>query len=680
MSSSRGSRRQQRGGGTTTTTRPDPRVIVPSVSAAAHCAQSCLRFWNLLLQDAASVNPFGLSTEGYDRAEEDDEEEAHQFVHDEDHDPLSFPLQAVDEDDDHDEKQGGSDEENLALYSNGYPIPRPESYMKPRTIHWWNHHVCFAREDDPSFIAIFRLPVGFLTTICDLCQDDMRQGEIPPSLRHVEGRIMSVERQVAIAVMRLTTGSTFKTVSELLGCGRSTVVKIVNKFVSSVRQRAGHYLQWPSTPEQSTRVKDGFFSRYGLANCCGILDTTHIIMDLPSGEPADIWLDRNHTFSMALQAVVDTELRFLDVCVGYPGSLSDAKCLRESAFYKKCTSGQRLNGEHMQAGRFRIAEYVVADLEYPLLPWLMRPFKENELTTQRTLYNDTLSLTRIAMARTFGRLKGAFRIFHGTVKQPNLERMPKMIHACCIMHNMCIEAGGVEGVYLPEPETVLLVDMALLDGEDAEESDDAFQAREVLCTHLSSLPGFQESQGTPPNEMSIHRNLQDYMSPDFTHLWHLADYTHAASADFTHIAFDREDTCCIRQTAFFLSYELAENESDCFGRRRRREWLTRGWLRHVMTSIGSKQVVEEPLLGSKGYLRLKHDQLLNRCRKFCMTLIFSLPFNGGLRFGSSSRPSEPPLVAYVRVLEVISWGSPSRPCLSHVYGSWAFMCWVGQVC
>ncbi|MCO5553926.1 hypothetical protein L7F22_007452 [Adiantum nelumboides] len=510
MSSSRGSRRQQRGGGGTaaaataaaTTTAaistPDPRVIIPSVSAAAHCAQSCLRFWNLLLQDAASVNPFGLSTEGYDRVEADDDEEAQQFGHDEDNDPLSASLQAVDEADDHDEKQKDvREEDSLALFSNGYPIPRPEFYMKPRTIHWWNHHVCFAREDDPSFSEIFRLPVGFLTTICDLCQDDMRQGEIPPSLRHVEGRIMSVERQVAIAVMRLTTGNTFKNVSEILGCGRSTVVKIVNKFVSSVRQRAGHYLQWPSTPEQSARIKEGFFNKHGLANCCGTLDTTHIIMDLPSGEPADIWLDRNHTFSMALQAVVDTELRFLDVCVGYPGSLSDAKCLRASAFYKKCTSGQRLNGYLMQAGSYTIGEYVVADLEYPLLPWLMRPYKENELTAERAFYNNILSSTRITMARAFGRLKGTFKIFHGTVKQPNLERMPKMIHACCIMHNMCIEAGGVEGVYLPEPETVLHVDMDLLEGEDAEESGDAFEAREFLCAYLNSSPGFQES----PKEM-----------------------------------------------------------------------------------------------------------------------------------------------------------------------------------
>ncbi|KAH6554676.1 hypothetical protein KP509_1Z316000 [Ceratopteris richardii] len=212
----KGSRRHQRLGATVAANAAsaaaspsDPRVIIPSVSAAAHCAQSCLRFWNLLLQDAASVNPFGLSTDNTDRAGCEYGEDSHPSALDthKDSDTLSFPSHP-DEEDCVENQQGNDDEDKkLASCTNGCPVPRPESYMKPRTIHWWNHFVGFAREDDTHFCEIFRLPVGFLTTVCDLCREDMRQGDIPPSLRHVEGRIMSVERQVAIAVMRLSTGN-----------------------------------------------------------------------------------------------------------------------------------------------------------------------------------------------------------------------------------------------------------------------------------------------------------------------------------------------------------------------------------------------------------------------------------------------------------------------------------------
>ncbi|MCO5577680.1 hypothetical protein L7F22_031512 [Adiantum nelumboides] len=460
----------------------DRSSIGPSLYAAAHCAQSCIRFWNLLLQDTASVNPFGFSIDGYDPA--DDEEE------DEEDDVFMYASPDHGVPQDHAVEDPPVEEEVGALISNPFHAmltnPRPESYMKPRTVHWWNHHVGFAREDDPDYTDVFRLPVGFLTTICGLCKDDMQQGEIPVSLRCVEGRIFSVERQVAIAVMRLATGSTLKFISQLLGCGLSTVVKVVHKFITSVRQHASSFLQWPMTAESLARVKDGFFEKHRLPNCCGAIDATHVLMELPSGEPADVWMNSSHSFSMMLQAVVDTDLKFLDVCVGYPGSLSNANCLQESSFYSKCCNGQRLSGLPIQIGDSFIGEYVVGDSEYPLLPWLMTPYSQSELirVPTRVMFNDRLHFTRVDVARAFGRLKGTWRILQSTMKQPNLERVPKLIHACCILHNMCVDAGGVEGIHFPEADAITQYDPDDLDVMDDAYSYEANEARENLCRTL----------------------------------------------------------------------------------------------------------------------------------------------------------------------------------------------------
>lgn len=360
------------------------------------------------------------------------------------------------------------------------------AYMRPRSLHWWNHFVGFAKEDDPRYADVFRLPVGLFTNVCSIAREDMQQGDIPMSLRNVEGRLFSVEKQVAIAVMRLTTGNTITSIAQVFGCGRSTVIKIVYKFIGSIRRRCSSMLKWPSNAEKLADVKDGFFRKHGLVNCCGAIDATHVAMELPAGESSDVWVDRNHNFSMVLQAIVDTNLRFLDVCIGYPGSYNDAKCLRESAFHRRCCSGQRLNGEPVQVGEARLREYIVGDWEYPLLQWLMTPYKQR-LTPSRIVYNNKLSATRIVVARAFGRLKGTWRILHGTVRQPNIERLPKMIHACCILHNMCIEAGGVEGVHFPEPEGVFENDMEGLAGLEDEESDEAKHAREELCSYMNTL-------------------------------------------------------------------------------------------------------------------------------------------------------------------------------------------------
>lgn len=435
----------------------DDRPLLSSVSAAALCAHSCLRFCNsLLLPDASSSSSLSSSD-------------------------LSADLQNPQRQDFDDAEWSAMMDAALSRSLQG------ESYMRPRSLHWWNHYVGFAQEDDPRYADVFRLPVGFFTTVCSLAREDMQQGDIPLSLRNIEGRLISVEKQVAIAVMRLTSGSTIKSISQLLGCGKSTVVKIVNKFVGSIRQRASNFLQWPANAEKLTEVKDGFYRKHGLVNCCGAIDATHVRMELPAGESSDVWVDRNHNFSMILQAIVDTELRFLDVCIGYPGSLSHARCLRESAFYRRCCNGQRLNGDSVQVGETHFREYIVGDWKYPLLRWLMKTYRQTELTPPRVVYNEKMAATRIVVARAFGRLKGTWRILQGTLLRPNIERLPKMIHACCILHNMCIDAGGVEGVHFPEPELVSESDAVGLEGHDDDDSDEAKRARDDLCMYMNSL-------------------------------------------------------------------------------------------------------------------------------------------------------------------------------------------------
>ena len=53
------------------------------------------------------------------------------------------------------------------------------------------------------------------------------------------------------------------------------------------------------------------------------------------------------------------------------------------------------------------------------------------------LFNETLSGARSVIERAFGLLKGRFRRLK-SLDMSNVERIPHVILACCVLHNICL--------------------------------------------------------------------------------------------------------------------------------------------------------------------------------------------------------------------------------------------------
>ncbi|KAI5054254.1 hypothetical protein GOP47_0030853 [Adiantum capillus-veneris] len=84
-------------------------------------------------------------------------------------------------------------------------------------------------------------------------------------------------------------------------------------------------------------------------------------------------------------------------------------------------------------------KYIVGDGGYVFLPWLMIPFQHLELVSQRHRnYNFMKSSTRIVVERDFSCLKCTWQILKGTIRSPDIQKLPNVILACCILHNMLV--------------------------------------------------------------------------------------------------------------------------------------------------------------------------------------------------------------------------------------------------
>ncbi|KAK9160962.1 hypothetical protein Syun_007303 [Stephania yunnanensis] len=318
---------------------------------------------------------------------------------------------------------------------------------KPLESDWWdsfwqkNSSTCGSAVNDQveGFKYFFRASRSTFDYICSLVREDL-VSRPPSGLINIEGRLLSVEKQVAIAMRRLASGESQVSVGRAFGVGQSTVSQVTWRFIEAIEERAKHHLKWPNS-NRTEEIKSNFKKTFGLLNCCGAIGATHILMTLPAVETSDDWCDQEKNYSMFLQGVVDDEMRFLDIVTGWPGGMTISRLLKCSGFYKLCESGARLNGSSEIFNGAEIREYIVGDTEYPRLPWLITPYANKNLSSAMAGFNEMQKNARSLAGKAFSQLKGAWRILHKVMWRPDKRKLPSIILVCCLLHNIIIDKG-----------------------------------------------------------------------------------------------------------------------------------------------------------------------------------------------------------------------------------------------
>ena len=232
-------------------------------------------------------------------------------------------------------------------------------------------------------------------------------------------------------------------------------------------------------------VVDGFKNTHGFPQCAGVIDGTHIPIISPYECPADYY-NRKGYHSVIMQGTVDHQGLFIDVYIGWPGRVHDARVFANSSLYQRGQNKGLLPDWTEQIAGRTIPLILLGDPAYPLLPWLMKAFPDNgNLTQQQKTFNYRLSKARVVVEHAYGRLKGRWRCLLKRLDVSVCD-VPELVTACCILHNVCEVHGeafneewmdGVErqidGCTSGSPTTTL-----------AQES--AVNIRKAFMTHFSS--------------------------------------------------------------------------------------------------------------------------------------------------------------------------------------------------
>lgn len=217
-----------------------------------------------------------------------------------------------------------------------------------------------------------------------------------------------VEVRIAVTIWRLATNVEYRTIAGLFGLGRSTVGEIVLDTCEVITRILTH--KYVHVPQGTSlrEILDGFEAR-GFPQTVGAIDGTHIPIQRPQHSAADYY-NRKGFHSILMQGLVDFRGLFMDVNIGWPGKVHDARVFANSSCYKKASNDTLFPDWKRTIGNVNIPLLILGDPAYPLLPWLMKPYLENSHTTpQEQNFNYRQSRARMVVENAFGRLKGRWR-------------------------------------------------------------------------------------------------------------------------------------------------------------------------------------------------------------------------------------------------------------------------------
>ncbi|XP_025267615.1 protein ALP1-like [Camponotus floridanus] len=166
----------------------------------------------------------------------------------------------------------------------------------------------------------------------------------------------------------------------------------------------------------------------------GAIDGTHIAIKAPQHNFVDYY-NRNNYHSVILQAVCNDRKEFIDVFAGIVGRVHDARVFRQSPLFALLTGNDPPIHEN---------QHLLGDNAYPLLPFLMKPYRDNgHLTPEKTRFNTILSSVRCIIEQSFGLLKGKWRRLK-FLDMSRIDLIPTVIVAACVLHNFIIKNEGLE--------------------------------------------------------------------------------------------------------------------------------------------------------------------------------------------------------------------------------------------
>uniref|UniRef100_M8BN03 Putative disease resistance protein RGA3 n=1 Tax=Aegilops tauschii TaxID=37682 RepID=M8BN03_AEGTA len=356
--------------------------------------------------------------------------------------------------------------------------------------------------DAQGFESVYKMRRNTFGYVCSLVKIPFLEDMMARNHSFVDGRVMSLQDGVAIALRILNSGDSPVTIGSFLGVNESTASLVTQSFVKAMVERALPHVRWSYSSQKMEKMKRKFHKVHGMPNCCGVVHTTRITFGSQNR-------DHEENEGILMQAVLDPDMRFRDIYLWRPHvHLSSMAALRNSGIFKHCEKGTWLNGSKLKissGGGSAVREYIIGNEEYSLRPWLLTPYQlESNLldSDSKVEFNKRLNSVTTAVAlRALARLKDMWKCLQGEGWRPtNQLEAYRTVDTCCMLHNIVIDMEE-DGVGMPSDQEYNRIKQVW------HVADDGVRVRDILSQHLVES-GEEEEEAVVAASSSGHKNKE----------------------------------------------------------------------------------------------------------------------------------------------------------------------------